>query len=298
MKLPCEAVRDLLPLYAEGLTSEASDRLLAEHLKDCADCKKELETLRCAPAGNEPPQNGAALLRVKKDIKKRKLRTAAFSVLCAFLLLFMAFSYLTKPHCLSYADSDVHITTEADGRVYASFSEQVTACRTNRYINEEGKVSVDVEAWSSYFDHLLGKASPSVLLASKEEPADVVYYCDYTVSSENMTVVYGAAGDVGGQALPRLVMGYYALIALIASVVLGVLFLLLRKKKTVGTITKALFLVPVSYLLGQLLLANRFVTYFAARDFVMNCIAGAAVYGVLWLGSSLIWQRRRDAAEL
>ena len=42
----CEIIRDLLPLCAEGLASEASRKLIDEHLNQCPDCKKEMESIK------------------------------------------------------------------------------------------------------------------------------------------------------------------------------------------------------------------------------------------------------------
>ena len=42
MKLPCVLIHDLLPLYAEHLTSPETDQLLAEHLQSCPACQEEL----------------------------------------------------------------------------------------------------------------------------------------------------------------------------------------------------------------------------------------------------------------
>ena len=42
MKLSCNVIRDLLPLYAENLTSEESNALVDEHLCGCDECAKQL----------------------------------------------------------------------------------------------------------------------------------------------------------------------------------------------------------------------------------------------------------------
>lgn len=39
-QINCEIIRDLLPGYAEGLTSEASNREVENHLNNCAECMK------------------------------------------------------------------------------------------------------------------------------------------------------------------------------------------------------------------------------------------------------------------
>ena len=48
-KLPCEVIRDLLPLYADAAVSPASCRLVEEHLAGCPGCRRELEQLRRPP---------------------------------------------------------------------------------------------------------------------------------------------------------------------------------------------------------------------------------------------------------
>ncbi len=43
MKISCEIIKDLLPLYHDQVCSEESNQLVEEHLKQCNQCKKELE---------------------------------------------------------------------------------------------------------------------------------------------------------------------------------------------------------------------------------------------------------------
>ena len=41
----CSIVKDLLPLYVDGVCSEESHRLITEHLKECKACRDELDML-------------------------------------------------------------------------------------------------------------------------------------------------------------------------------------------------------------------------------------------------------------
>ena len=43
MKLKCEIVQDLLPLYEDEVCSEASRTVVEEHLKECVSCRKLLD---------------------------------------------------------------------------------------------------------------------------------------------------------------------------------------------------------------------------------------------------------------
>ena len=38
--MKCEMIRDLLPLYIDGLTSKESNQEIEKHLKNCEECQK------------------------------------------------------------------------------------------------------------------------------------------------------------------------------------------------------------------------------------------------------------------
>ena len=44
--MKCEIIRDLMPLYLDGLTSEESNGAIREHLDGCESCKKILEQMQ------------------------------------------------------------------------------------------------------------------------------------------------------------------------------------------------------------------------------------------------------------
>ena len=46
MKVPCDVIRDLLPLYADEACSEESGKMVEEHLQECPDCSEMLGRLR------------------------------------------------------------------------------------------------------------------------------------------------------------------------------------------------------------------------------------------------------------
>ena len=51
MKLDCEVIRDLLPLYAEHMASPASTALVEEHLQECEACRTRC-SCRCRCSRN------------------------------------------------------------------------------------------------------------------------------------------------------------------------------------------------------------------------------------------------------
>lgn len=89
MKLDCELIQDLLPLYAEGLCSPASRRAVEEHLRECKDCRRLTAPLPI----EEPEDTPNADRAVKKGIKSVRRRwlsslIAAVLVVPLFLLSF------------------------------------------------------------------------------------------------------------------------------------------------------------------------------------------------------------------
>ena len=79
MKIDCDIIKDLLPLYAEGLVSEKSRRAIEEHLEGCEECKKIYREMRepkpQIPYNRAPAESFQNY--VKKEKRKLRIKTAA-----------------------------------------------------------------------------------------------------------------------------------------------------------------------------------------------------------------------------
>lgn len=300
MKISCKVIQDLLPLYAEKMTSDESNLLIEEHIADCNKCKNMLNSIKVNMTKNKPDTDGSVSLKfIQKNIKKRKVKAIVFFSLIVFLAMFIIFSYLTKPNYISYKDSGITISKLESQEVYANFSENVTSYRATKYNTSDNKVVMEIKAWTSVWDKLLNKSTPSVLISTPNSKVDTVYYCDYTTKDNNMIVVYGIDPKTNGEviALPRLILSYYFMMALIASIIIGVVWILLRKNLKLSNICKYLFFVPTSYLISHLLITTSFISFSATRYFIMNLIASIAIYGISILGLSLFKQYKLDRIE-
>ena len=76
MEISCEVIRDLLPLYHDGVCSEASRRLVEEHLKNCPACAAELRQYEEEPHPMENCNEAKLIADTAKTWKKN--RAAAF----------------------------------------------------------------------------------------------------------------------------------------------------------------------------------------------------------------------------
>jgi len=72
MNVTCEVIRDLFPIYHDGVCSGGSRALVEEHLAQCEGCKAELETLTAALPIEIAQQNREEAQAVEKLSKRWK----------------------------------------------------------------------------------------------------------------------------------------------------------------------------------------------------------------------------------
>ena len=107
MKVTCEIIKDLLPLFIDNLCSNDSKAAIEEHIKICDNCKTELQNMQMSLTANNREQNinEATVLKIlSKEWKKNKwqslLRGIVYTlivvaILALFLLLFADFRTFT-----------------------------------------------------------------------------------------------------------------------------------------------------------------------------------------------------------
>lgn len=143
MKLPCNVIEDLLPLYHDGVCSEDSKNLVEEHLKECASCKDVLHTLKEETAPDRV--DAAKPLNViykewKKGMKKALLKGFLAAVLICGVL-FGAFVAATQWQFIEISTFDMDIAEIYqlnDGRIlYKLDVPNNVYCRDFRFVTTE-----------------------------------------------------------------------------------------------------------------------------------------------------------------
>ena len=84
--MKCEIIKDLLPSYIEGLTSEESNRAIEDHLKNCPDCRRYLEEMRGLVEAPKIAAVSTIEIKPFKKLKKRTWKAIGATVLICFLL--------------------------------------------------------------------------------------------------------------------------------------------------------------------------------------------------------------------
>ena len=70
-KIPCAVIKDLLPSYAEDLTSPETSGLVREHLEECPDCEAVYEAMHEEIPTEAEKTSGAAADSPEIDYLKK-----------------------------------------------------------------------------------------------------------------------------------------------------------------------------------------------------------------------------------
>lgn len=128
MKMSCNIIEDLLPLYVDDMVSEDSRKLVEEHLKECPSCWKMQEEMvkenRLSAAGNRSNSEktnkteAEPLKKIRRRIRKKRIA----SVILAVILVVAAggighYWYYDKETYISWDDANISVK---DGKVYST----------------------------------------------------------------------------------------------------------------------------------------------------------------------------------
>ena len=298
MKNECSIVRDLLPLYAEGMVSPETASFVEEHLKDCEHCRNEYERLK-APCA-VPAQNDAApLLMLQKKMAAKRLRTIVLTAVFAVALLVSAFAVLDAPVYLPYTEELLAVEPVGENGLQITFDPSVTDFNYTVYQDPDGGnfYYCDVEAWYSLWDRWFSggeELRTAVVFPAKPYPVTVMYCPNDGTES---ICVYGEAGEGGSFALPRLALGYYLILAVLALAVLFAAWLVAKGRPRQRAWIERIMLYPVSYLISHgIVVGFRAISYSLVRDFRLILFVSLLLYCGLLLAHS-VWGLKKEIRE-
>jgi len=90
MKTSCEIIKDLLPLFHDGVCSNESRAMVEEHLGECDNCKAELQSMGEAIPINNTAQyldEAEALKKLSKKWRKGKSKSFFKGALITLLVI-------------------------------------------------------------------------------------------------------------------------------------------------------------------------------------------------------------------
>lgn len=303
MKNECSIVCDLLPLYAEDMVSEDTAEFVKEHLGNCPTCRAELEKLRKpvqpVAAQHVPDIDAEPLKRLKKALLMEKVQAILCTAAVLLALMLSGLSFLTAPEYFAYSQELVTVTEGANGEATISFSSEITNYKLQRIADPADKQTVyHLEVWTCARDRMFSKPGAQDVTVKPENGHELLIYFTQFInqsSSNSAVCIYGEIEpDSGGwMALPGLSMGYWLAINIVLLVILGVIWLNLRKKEKPRRLVERLILIPIAYMLGHLcVLGFHTLSYSEWRDAQMILAIGILFYCAMLLALSIFYSRK------
>lgn len=303
MKNECSIVCDLLPLYAEDMVSEDTAEFVKEHLGNCPTCRAELEKLRKpvqpVAAQHVPDIDAEPLKRLKKALLMEKVQAILCTAAVLLALMLSGLSFLTAPEYFAYSQELVTVTEGANGEATISFSSEITNYKLQRIADPADEQTVyHLEVWTCAWDRMFSKPGAQDVTVKPENGHELLIYFTQFInqsSSNSAVCIYGEIEpDSGGwMALPGLSMGYWLAINIVLLVILGVIWLSLRKKEKPRRLVERLILIPIAYMLGHLcVLGFHTLSYSEWRDAQMILAIGILFYCAMLLALSIFYSRK------
>lgn len=216
-----------------------------------------------------------------------------------------AFVLLSVPVYFPYTEDLFTIKENGAESITITFDDRVKnyRCVADAYGgSEEGSVegvrNYQIEAWTSLWSKWFSKSGVQSVTIRKTPPKEISVYYISNDGHEDVCV-YGEPITSGGViTLPRLVLGYYFVIAVVCAVVLLVIRLFVRHRAKRKAVIEKVLYYPVSYCIAHVIVAGyRPSTYSAQRDFMFIVFLSILIYGGVLLARS-IYRERKEIKEL
>lgn len=287
MKLSCDVIKDILPLYIEDLASDESRRIVDEHISTCSHCRNELEDMK-SPAIAPLDTDTRPLEKIRDSMRKKKYQTVLLTIALTLIIAIVAMTFLTAPDYLNHT-ATVSIAKNSDGTVLAFFDESVSGYDIEKYYGTGGYI-YNITTWNSIWSRNFKKTElDSIVLNPGEEIVESVYY--YHTNGIENKLIYGKNQhpNGGSMILPRLALSYYLLMAMGIIGICFMVILLFRNNRKIRDIMVKFALLPVSYIIGHILVKGfTSSSYSMLRDFTAIVLLMFVIYAAILLAMNIM----------
>lgn len=113
--MKCEIIRDLLPSYIDGLTSDESNRAVEEHLYGCEECQELLDQMKQDIRDPQQIEVNKKKIKPFKKVKKMVWKAVLATVIaCTLIMGGMGYYY---GHTWAPESGDVKMTMSTVGKI-------------------------------------------------------------------------------------------------------------------------------------------------------------------------------------
>jgi len=277
----CGIIKDLLPLYIEGIAGKESKEFIENHIENCEECKKLLSEIQ---KNIEIEKNIIPLKNLKRNLRKKNIYTVLATVSVVLVVVSVIFLFMTAPIYIPYS-ADLLSISENINETQVTFDEKVTniSIEWSLYRSDMGEDMIiekilpgepydereiyhahTISAWTTHWNKLVGTKGNVIITNIPNWGKNIE---NPELSTPNL--LYYSSNDGTNDVLihgdPKLdnfgylkIMKSYQLIynfffVLSAVIILSVLLLIFRKKPRTKRIIISLLFVPFSYSIAHLL---------------------------------------------
>jgi len=260
MNKNCDVARDLIPLWAEDMLREGSREFLEQHMAECPECRAYAEGVNAEPAIYiEEPSDFLKL--INRDMMRKRLWSALMAMAVLLAAVLTVISAMTTPIFLNYQQCPVTAEYVEEDYIVVTVPSSAAEWKLEESFDENGNVMLNVYATNT----LRTKGSPTAqqfaYRLSDAEDCTVWFCCP----GEENVLILGETGAQGAITLPRLTLGYYAVISAVLFAALMLLWLVFRERK-IGEFAAKMAPVPASW---------------AAAHFLIKGLSGSATHTIM-----------------
>jgi len=95
--LKCNIVKDLLPSYIDGLTSEESNQEISEHIENCTDCNNVYVKMQEPVSIDKPAENNKIDFLKKVKQKSTRRITIIISIIILLTIVYIVMAFVEFP---------------------------------------------------------------------------------------------------------------------------------------------------------------------------------------------------------
>lgn len=101
MKISCEIIQDLLPLYYDEVCSDDSKKTIEEHLNTCDNCSNYLKSMSSKNFEEKPTLNTEkskinSLKTLNKELFRKKVKTVLISIFSVIVIFIIGFTLIFR----------------------------------------------------------------------------------------------------------------------------------------------------------------------------------------------------------
>lgn len=203
-EISCHIIRDILPLYLDGVVSDDTRTMVEEHLETCSNCQKEAALLQqnvVVPTVKNIQFAEAKMLKgLKKQIHRKNLAAVLVSILLTVAtVLSFGVILISVQSYIPYSATQFEIL-EINGTIYAryqgsAFSGSVTHEPTSIAVDKQQKNVVIFYAYRTPLDSIASYCEDEnnnqehLIYLGKADEIDAIYYGEFDQRDPNTRIL-------------------------------------------------------------------------------------------------------------